>query len=61
MRMFFSIPRPKPVIQVQPQNIKNDMNNVKTNGKGESLVNANLFNNIFDRLHTSGKCKSCGH
>lgn len=61
MRMFFSTPRPKPVIQVQPQNIKNDMNNIKTNGKREGLVNAYLFNNIFDRLHTSGKCKSCGH
>ena len=61
MRMFFSTPIPKPVIQVQPQNIKNDMNNAKTNGKREGLVNANLFNNIFDRLHTSGKCKSCGH
>ena len=61
MRMIFSTPPPKPVPQIQRQTIKNDMNNAKMITNVESLVIPNLFNNIFDRLHTSGKCKSCGH
>lgn len=60
MRMVFSIPAKKPVPQTQSQP-KNHMNNTKIFTNTESLVIPNLFNNIFDRLHTSGKCSSCGH
>jgi hypothetical protein len=48
MQMFYTIPKPKPIPQIQP-----------TFQKTVDVV-PNPFTNIFSRLQTSGKCGSCG-
>lgn len=48
--MIFSIPKSKPVPQIQTQSVQNKPNNIISG----------QFINIFSRIEKSGSCKSCG-
>ena len=53
MKMIFSVPKPKPIPQIQVVSISNEKIIQNTN-----IINP--FTNIFSRLTSSGPCKSCG-